>query len=57
VENYNNKSNGDNIAAKEPEDSYTLKIFSYLQNVEIDGTHRNYWSLKSKGQLVILIFN
>ena len=57
MENYNNKSNGDNIAAKEPEDSYTLKIFSYLQNVEIDGTHRNYWSLKSKGQLVILIFN
>jgi len=42
VENYNNKNNGDNIGQKAPEDPYTLKIFPYLQDFEIDGTYRNY---------------
>jgi len=42
VENYNNKNNGDNIEAKAPEESYTLKIFPNLHNVEFDGTYRNY---------------
>lgn len=41
MENYKNKSDGDNTGAKKPEDSYTLKIFPYLENVEIDGTYRN----------------